>query len=121
MTIVFWVAAIFLTVAFLGAGTMKLLRSREQAIAGGLTWAEDFSERTLKTIGILEVLGALGVILPTVTGIAPVLTPIAATCLAIIMVAAVRVHVRRKEAATPAIVLLVVAIVTAVLGFLRLG
>lgn len=121
MTIAYWVVAGLLALAFLAAGSMKLLSSKEQAYARGLTWTEDFSERTLKLIGTLEVLGALGVILPAATGIAPVLSPIAAVCLAVVMLLAIRVHIRRKEASTPAIVLLVLAVATAVLGFLRLG
>lgn len=121
MTIAFWAVGGLLALGFLAAGLLKLTRSKEQAYAAGLTWTEDYSERTLKTIGALEVLGALGVILPAATGIAPVLSPIAAICLGVIMVLAIRVHVRRKEAATPAIALLVLAVATAVLGFMRLG
>ena len=60
-------------------------------------WVEDFSGGTVKAIGALEVLAAIGLILPWWTGIAPVLTPLAALGLAAIMVGAVITHVRRKE------------------------
>ncbi len=51
-----------------------------------------------KLIGVIELLGGLGMILPARTGIAPILTPLAATGLAITMVLAGLVHLRRKEA-----------------------
>lgn len=47
--------------------------------------------------GVVEILGALGVILPRLTGILPVLTPLAAAGLALIMAIAISFHVRRKE------------------------
>ena len=47
--------------------------------------------------GAAEILGALGVILPRLTGILPVLTPLAAACLALIMAVAISLHARRKE------------------------
>ncbi len=51
----------------------------------------------MKTIGVLEVLGAIGVVLPAATGVAPVLSPIAACCLALTMVVAATVLIRRGE------------------------
>lgn len=62
-----------------------------------MAWVEDFDARTIKGIGTLEVLGALGVILPRLTGILPVLTPLAATGLALTMLGAARTHLRRQE------------------------
>jgi hypothetical protein len=58
---------------------------------------EDFSATTVRVIGVVELLGAIGLILPAATGIAPVLTPIAATGLALTMVLAAATHIRRKE------------------------
>ncbi|HET7901849.1 MAG TPA: DoxX family protein, partial [Candidatus Nanopelagicales bacterium] len=48
-------------------------------------------------IGVLEVLGAIGLILPGITGIAPFLVPLAATGLALLMIGAIVVHARRGE------------------------
>ena len=67
---------------------------------------------------MLEVLGAIGLIVPAATGIAPILTPVAALGLALVMAAAVLVHVRRKEQFASPLVLGVLALVVAVL---RLG
>lgn len=117
MLIALWIINGLLALAFLGAGTMKLLRSKPDLIASGMGWAEGFSTGAVKLIGAAELLGALGLILPLLTGIAPVLTPIASACLFAIMIGAVAVHLRRKESATAAGVLALVSAVSAVLGF----
>ncbi|MEV4062012.1 DoxX family protein [Nonomuraea dietziae] len=71
----------------------------EEKLEPRLPWAEDYSAGTVRFIGIAELAGALGLILPAVTGIAPILTPLAATGLAVIMVLAALAHVRRKAPA----------------------
>jgi hypothetical protein len=83
-------------VAFLFAGSSKALRPKD-ALAQQMAWVEDFSPNTVKLIGSAEILGALGLVLPAWTGIAPVLTPLAAVGLMIVMVGAAVTHVRRKE------------------------
>jgi DoxX-like family len=60
-------------------------------------WVEDFSDPTVRTIGALEVLAALGLLLPAVTGVAAVLVPIAAVGLVVLMVGAAATHRRRGE------------------------
>ncbi len=85
-----------------------------------MAWVATVSPAAVKAIGAIEVLGALGLIMPIATGIAPVLAPVAAVGLALTMVGAAVVHVRRKESAAPAVVLLVVSVASAVLGFLAL-
>ena len=97
MNVALWIAASVLALAFAAAGLMKLTRPKE-ALAGSQPWTEDFSAGTIKLIGALEVLGAIGLILPGITGIAPILVPLAATGLAIIMVLAAITHIRRHEA-----------------------
>ena len=66
---------------------------------------------------MLEVLGAIGLIVPAATGIAPILTPVAALGLALVMAAAVLVHVRRKEQFASPLVFGLLALVVAVLRF----
>ena len=81
--------------------------------------AEGESRRTIRFIGIAEILGAIGLILPGATGIAAVLTPIAAVCLAVTMVLAAVVHGRRGEtqAIVVNVVLLALALFVAVMRF----
>jgi uncharacterized membrane protein YphA (DoxX/SURF4 family) len=117
MEIVVWVLQILLAVAFLGAGVMKLVRPRPALVSSGMGWADDYSDGGVKGIGALEVIGAIGLVLPAATGIAPILTPIAALGLALVMAAAVVVHLRRKEQIVAPLVLGVLALVVAVLRF----
>jgi len=96
MNIVLWIIAVVLAVAFGAAGFMKLTTPKP-TLAEKMDWVEDFSERTVKLIGAVEVLGALGLVLPAALDIAPVLTPLAASGLALTMVLAALTHARRKE------------------------
>ena len=113
MNVVLWVVAGVLAAAFLGAGAMKLSRSKEQLASSGMAWTEDFSSGMVKFIGLVEVLAAIGLILPAALDIAPVLVPLAALGLVVTMIGAAAVHVRRKEfnGIAPSIVLLVLAAV----------
>lgn len=81
-----------------------------------MPWVEDFSDGTVKFIGVVEILGALGLILPAATGIAPILTVLAAIGLAITMLLAAVVHFRRgeKQKTVPSVVLLALAATVAV-------
>ena len=97
MNIALWIIAGLLALAFLAAGAMKLAQPKEKLAATGMAWVEDFSPGMVKTIGALEVLGALGLILPAALGIIPVLVPIAAVGLAALMIGAAITHARRKE------------------------
>jgi len=114
---VFWILTALLAVAFLGAGGMKLAQPSEALKSRGMGWVDDFSDSSVKLIGAVEVIGAVGLVLPRLMDIAPVLSPVSALCLAAMMVGAAVVHVRRKEPPTPAAVLAVLSVVTAVLGF----
>ncbi|MUM20004.1 DoxX family protein [Mycobacterium sp. CBMA271] len=93
-----WICAITLAVVSLGAGVFKLITPYEK-IAGNpsLAWANDFSPNVVKAIGGLEALGAVGVVLPQWTGIAPILSALAAAGLAVMQAGAFGVHLRRNE------------------------
>jgi uncharacterized membrane protein len=97
VNVVLWIVAGLLAVAFLASGAMKLTQPRQKIVESGMGWAGGFSDGAVKAIGALEVLGALGLILPAVFDVAPVLVPIAATGLALVMLGAIVVHARRKE------------------------
>jgi uncharacterized membrane protein YphA (DoxX/SURF4 family) len=99
MNLALWIIAGLLAVAFLGAGTGKLIMPKEKiaAITPSARWVEDFSAGTVKAIGALEVLAAVGLILPAALGIAPVLVPLAAVGVVLLMVGAVITRLRRHE------------------------
>ena len=92
-----WILQIVLAIGFLMAGGMKLTQSRAK-LAPQMGWVEDFSDTQVKEIGAVEIVAALGLILPAATGIAPVLTPLAAAGLVIVMISAAATHLRRHEA-----------------------
>ncbi|MGW2414963.1 DoxX family protein [Streptomyces tubercidicus] len=98
MNITLWIITSVLALAFLAAGLMKISQPREKLAASGMAWAEDFSPGSVRAIGAVEALGALGLILPAALGIAPALAAWAALGLAATMLGAAAVHLRRKEA-----------------------
>jgi uncharacterized membrane protein YphA (DoxX/SURF4 family) len=97
MNIALWIIAGLLAVSFLASGAQKLAQPRQKLVASGMGWAEDFTVGAVKGIGALEVLAAAGLILPGALGIAPVLVPLAAVGLALLMAGAFIIHVRRHE------------------------
>ncbi|MFI7701365.1 DoxX family protein [Nonomuraea sp. NPDC049480] len=113
MNVFLWVVQILLAVAFVAAGAGKLTQPKEK-LQPRMPYVEEYSQQQLRGIGALEVLGALGLVLPWATGIAPVLTPIAAAGLGITMIVAAQVHRRRKESFAVNLVLLAMAVVVAV-------
>jgi uncharacterized membrane protein len=112
VNVALWVAAGVLAAAFLVAGVMKLVKPRED-LQARLPYVSDFSAAQMKAIGAIEVAGATGLILPAVTKIATVLVPIAATGLAVTMVLATVVHLRRRENVAVNLVLLALAVFVA--------
>lgn len=114
VSVVAWILQIVLALAFLAAGLTKLTRPRPALVGAGMAWVEDFPDSTVKTVGALEVLGAVGLVLPAVVGVATWLVPVAAIGLALTMAGAVVVHVRRRETVLPPLVLGVAAAVLAV-------
>ena len=113
LNIALWVVQIILAAAYLVAGGVKLLRPREQLLAK-MPWAEDPTDAQFRGIDAVEALGALGVVLPWLTGIAPWSTPLAALGLAIVQLMAIRVHARREEPVIANVALLVLALFVAV-------
>ena len=91
-----WIAQGMLAAMFMMTGIMKVVQKKE-AMADKMGFVEDFSQMQVTGIGVLEIMGAMGVILPWATGILPWLTPLAAVGLALTMVGAFLTHLRRKE------------------------
>lgn len=120
MNLLLWILAFLLAAAFVGSGAAKLLTPRT-AQAERTPYVEDFPQSVIWGIGVLEILGALGLILPAITGIAPVLVPLAATGLAITMVFAALVHIRRGDGVRAALPSIVLAILSVFVAWSRFG
>ncbi len=100
MDITLWIVQGLLAAAFLAAGSMKLTQPRQKHLESGrpgMRWVEDVSDPTFRLIGGAELLGALGVVLPLALGILSWLTPVAGIGLALTMLGALLVHVRRGD------------------------
>ena len=97
MNVFIWIVTGAVAAAFLLAGVMKLTQPKPALVASGQGWAEDFDEPVIKSIGVLEVLGVAGLVLPGAFDIATWLVPMAAIGLAITMVGAAITHARRGE------------------------
>jgi uncharacterized membrane protein YphA (DoxX/SURF4 family) len=116
---VLWIAQVLLAAIFLVTGMTKLTQPRLKMAAGPMRWAADVTDAQFRAIGLVELLGAIGLIVPATLGIVPVLTPLAAVGLVLTMVAAIRTHVRYAESGRLAvpIVVLGLALFVAVQGF----
>jgi uncharacterized membrane protein YphA (DoxX/SURF4 family) len=111
-----WIIAGVLAFVFAGSGIMKLVQSKEKLVASGTGgWAAHWSPASIKLIGVAEILGAIGLILPAALHVVPILVPLAAVGLILVMLGAAVVHTRRHELPNVAInvVLLILAAVVA--------
>lgn len=119
MIVAYWIAAGLLAFVSLYAAGLKLFRSKGQLEgASGMAWSRGFSQGAIRLIGVAELLGAIGLIVPPLTGIAPVLAPIAAVALGVLQIGATVTHARLGEKPALNIVLVVLAAVAAVSGFI---
>ena len=95
MNIALWAVQIILALVFLAAGFMKTFQTAKTKET--VDWARESSSGYIRFIGIAEILGALGLVLPWALDIVPILTPVSAVGLGIIMLLAAILHAKRHE------------------------
>jgi uncharacterized membrane protein YphA (DoxX/SURF4 family) len=105
-----WIIAIVLAVAFVASGLMKQFLPKDKLVTSGQGWAQDISPTNIRLIGLAEILGAVGLVLSAAVHIAPILVPLAAVGLALVMVGAVVVHARRHEPMNVAVNVVLIAL-----------
>ena len=105
-----WIVAALLAALFLVTGLTKITQPRLKMAEGPMEWAADVTDGQFRTVGVLELLGAAGLILPAVLGIAPALVPLAAVGLALTMVGAIVTHLRLGETDRLAVPIVVLAL-----------
>ena len=99
MNLALWIITGLLALVALTGGITKVFVSKEKlAAAPGGSWIKDAGVGFVKTLGVLELLAAVGLILPAVVDVAPVLVPVTAVCWVFLMVGAMVTHRRRGEA-----------------------
>lgn len=116
--IVLWILQILLALGFLAAG-INHATQRDRA-SGRMAWMLAVPKPLMTTIGILEIAGAAGLVLPHATGIAPWLTPLAAALLALVMVFATVFHLRRPGEGMNIVTNLVLGALAAFVAYGRL-
>jgi uncharacterized membrane protein YphA (DoxX/SURF4 family) len=116
MVLALWIVQVVLALTFSNAASRKLVRQQGKP-SKSMAWREDFSQRTVRLVGVLELLGAVGLVLPALTGVLPWLTPLAAAGLALTMIGATLTHLRRGEYET----ILVIAVLMVLALFVAYG
>ena len=96
MKLAYWIIAGLLAFVYSYSGVIKVIRSKDQ-LRSMMAWIDDIPLPLTRTVGVLEVLGAIGLILPPLTGIVPGLALAAAIGLVLVQVGAIAVHLRRGE------------------------
>jgi hypothetical protein len=93
-----WIAQALIFLAFASAGLAKLLMPIPQ-LAAMMPWAGQYSEAFVRAIGVIDLAGGIGVLLPALTRIMPSLTVLAALGCSVLQVFALVFHISRGEAA----------------------
>jgi uncharacterized membrane protein len=119
MNVILWVVQAVLAVMFAISGLMKAIRPKAKLI-DKYPWMLSFSQATVRFIGVMELLGAIGLIVPAASKVAPILTPIAGTSLAVMMILAATLHIRRRELSGVAFTA-TLFVLTALLALARFG
>lgn len=99
MNIALWIITGLLAVAFGLGGLSQLLltKDRYRSLASSQHWVDDFGAGHVKAIGTIKLIGVVGMVVPPLVGVVPVLSPIAACGLALLMAGAATTRFRRSE------------------------
>lgn len=109
MNTALWIASGLLAFAMVAAGSAKIFIPRLKLVPK-MKWAATWSDAQVKLLGTAELLGGIGLIVPHLTGILPILTPIAAACLVVLMLGAAKTHVDHKESPAPPAILALIGV-----------
>ncbi|MCU1640191.1 MAG: conserved rane protein of unknown function [Nocardia sp.] len=111
MNLTLWiVTGLLATVSLVGGISKAFVPKEKLAATPGGGWTETASPSFIKSLGVLELLAAAGLILPAALDIAPVMVPITATCWVLLMVGAIITHLRNGEAKFTALNLIYLAL-----------
>jgi uncharacterized membrane protein YphA (DoxX/SURF4 family) len=111
LDLILWILQVALAIVFLGAGFVHA--TQRDNPRPRMEWMQGVTAGALTTIAVLEILGGIGLVIPAATRILPILTPIAAAALALLMLFAAVFHLRRPGEMPN-------AVFNIVLGFLAL-
>jgi uncharacterized membrane protein YphA (DoxX/SURF4 family) len=115
MATTIWILKGVIAVVFAFTGTMKIFSPKAKLLDKGMKGLINLNETQIKVAGLLEVLGALGLILPSLLNIYPVLSTVSAFCLSLTMIAAGLINHKLKLSIIPNIVIFVICFLIAYL------
>ncbi len=119
MNAAIWVLQCLLSAFFIIPGVGKVSGSKQKHIADGHL-KPGASIVPIRVLGVLELLGCVGIIVPWLTGIAVVLTPVAAICFSIVMLAGIAIHLQKKEYKMLPLLVVVLALAL-IVAYFRFG
>ncbi|MEM7114561.1 MAG: DoxX family protein [Chloroflexota bacterium] len=122
MNIVLWVLQVLLGLMFLLAGFMKASQTNEKIKESGgerMAWVDSLTDGQVTIIGVLELLAGIGLILPMLTGILPILTPFAAVGLVLTMIGAAALHIQRGDGTQPIVMNVILGALAAFVAYGR--
>ncbi|MGW2385579.1 DoxX family protein [Streptomyces sp. NPDC001658] len=96
MNIAYWIVAGLLALFYVYAGTLKVIHGRDR-LRPMMAWVDRVPLPALKALGTVEILGAAGLVLPPLTGIAPPLATAAATGFVLLQAGAIAVHLTGED------------------------
>ncbi len=96
MNTILWIIQGILAAMFIPVGAMIVTQPKEK-LAPKFPWVNDFPTGTIKLNGVSKILGGLGLIVPLLTGIATILTSLAAMGLCTIMILAIAYNIRKHD------------------------
>lgn len=115
MTTTLWILKGLIALIFTFTGVLKIFLPKEKLLAKGMKGLTDLDKGQIKGAGFLEVLGAVGLILPTLLNLYPFLSAVAAISLGLTMIVAGRINYKLKLSILPNIVIFLICILIAFL------
>ena len=116
MTTTIWILKGVITLVFTFTGINKIFLTKAKLLDKGMKGLADLDEKQIKSAGLLEVLGAFGLILPALLNIYPILSSISALCLGLTMIVAGWINYKHKLSIIPNIVIFIICIFIAFWG-----
>jgi DoxX-like family len=117
--LILWILQVLLALGILASSYGHTLGFETAKVRPGMGWLDDVGRDRMRIIGTLEILGAIGLVLPAATGILPWLTPLAAVGLAIIMALAAVYHLRRPDEGRNVVLNVILGLMAIVIAYGR--
>ena len=117
MEIIIWPLKGLLAALFAFSGLSKIFLPKAKLLENGMKGLINIEEQQIKVVGLLEFLGAVGLILPSLLGIYPILSGVAALCLSLAMIVSARIHQQLKLSVVPNLVVLAMCLFVAYWAF----